>query len=94
MPLSYPGTGTTFFGRTDERSTTSYAGFGEVTWKITDAWTATAGIRYFTESLEGVQIQTHPFGGFPGSPTLGPSSRSERDLQQGHLEGQFQLQVQ
>ncbi|MGB6306382.1 MAG: TonB-dependent receptor [Steroidobacteraceae bacterium] len=70
--LSYPGTGTTFFGRTDERSTTSYAGFGEATWKITDAWTATGGIRYFTESLEGVQTQTHPFGGFPGSPTLVP----------------------
>jgi iron complex outermembrane receptor protein len=69
---SYPGTGTTYFGRSDERSTTSYAGFGEVTWKISDGWTAVAGIRYFTESLEGVQIQTHPFGGFPGSPTLVP----------------------
>jgi iron complex outermembrane receptor protein len=62
---SFPGIGTTFFGRTDERSTTSYAGFGEVTWKITDAWTAVGGLRYFTESLEGVQTQTHPFGGFP-----------------------------
>jgi iron complex outermembrane receptor protein len=70
--LTYPGTGTTFFGRTDERSTTSYAGFGEATWKMTDAWTAVAGIRYFTESLEGVQTQTHPFGGFPPGPTLVP----------------------
>jgi iron complex outermembrane recepter protein len=70
--LTYPGTGSTFFGRQDERSSTSYAGFGEATWKITDAWTAVAGIRYFTESLEGVQTQTHPFGGFPGSPTLVP----------------------
>jgi len=69
---AYPGTGTTFFGRTDERSTTSYAGFGEATWKITDAWTAVAGLRYFTESLEGVQVQTHPFGGFPPGPTLVP----------------------
>jgi outer membrane receptor protein involved in Fe transport len=68
--LTYPGAGTTFFGRTDERSSTSYAGFGEVTWKITDAWTAVAGIRYFTEALEGVQVQTHPFGGFPPGPTL------------------------
>jgi iron complex outermembrane receptor protein len=65
--LTYPGTGSTFFGRSDERWTTSYAGFGEVTWKATDALTATAGIRYFTESLEGVQIQTHPFGGFPAT---------------------------
>ena len=64
---AYPGTGTTFFGRSDERWTTSYAGFGEVTWKATDALTATAGIRYFTESLQGVQIQTHPFGGFPAT---------------------------
>jgi outer membrane receptor protein involved in Fe transport len=70
--LTYPGTGTTFFGRSDERWTTSYAGFGEATWKITDAWTAVAGIRYFTESLQGVQIQTHPFGGFPPGPTLVP----------------------
>jgi iron complex outermembrane receptor protein len=65
--LTYPGTGTTFFGRSDERWTTSYAGFGEVTWKATDAFTAVAGIRYFTESLQGVQIQTHPFGGFPST---------------------------
>ena len=66
---AFPATGTTFFGRTDERWTTSYAGFGEVTWKATDALTAVAGIRYFTESLEGVQIQTHPFGGFPATNT-------------------------
>ncbi len=70
--LTFPGVGTTFFGREDERRSTSYAGFGEATWKITDAWTAVAGIRYFTESLQGVQTQTHPFGGFPGSPTLVP----------------------
>jgi len=70
--LTYPGVGTTFFGRQDERWSTSYAGFGEATWKITDAFQAVAGLRYFTESLEGVQIQTHPFGGFPGSPTLVP----------------------
>jgi iron complex outermembrane receptor protein len=70
--LSFPGTGSTFFGRSDERSTTSYAGFGEATWKVTDALTAVGGIRYFTESLQGVQIQTHPFGGFPSSPTLVP----------------------
>ena len=66
---AFPETGTTFFGRTDERWTTSYAGFGEVTWKATDALTATAGIRYFTQSLEGVQVQTHPFGGFPATNT-------------------------
>jgi outer membrane receptor protein involved in Fe transport len=69
---AYPNVGSTFFGRTDQRTTTEYAGFGEVTWKITDAWQAVAGIRYYTESLEGVQVQTHPFGGFPGSPTLVP----------------------
>jgi outer membrane receptor protein involved in Fe transport len=69
---AFPNVGSTFFGRTDERTTTEYASFGEVTWKITDAWQAVAGIRYYTESLEGVQVQTHPFGGFPGSPTLVP----------------------
>jgi iron complex outermembrane recepter protein len=70
--LDFPGAGNTFFGRTDSREDTQYAGFGEATWKITDAWTAVAGIRYFTETLNGVQTQTHPFGGFPGAPNLVP----------------------
>jgi len=70
--LNFPGVGDTFFGRTDERSTTEYAGFSEATWKITPAWTAVAGLRYFTETLNGVQVQTHPFGGFPPGPTLVP----------------------
>ena len=70
--LNFPGVGNTFFGRTDQRSDTQYAGFGEGTWKITDAWTAVAGVRYFTETLNGVQTQTHPFGGFPGAPNLVP----------------------
>ncbi len=70
--LDFPGVGNTFFGRTDSRYDTQYAGFGEATWKITDAWTAVAGIRYFTETLNGVQTQTHPFGGFPGAPNLVP----------------------
>jgi iron complex outermembrane recepter protein len=68
----FPGVGDTFFGRTDHRTETQYAGFGEATWKITDRWTAIAGVRYFTETLDGVQVQTHPFGGFPGSPNLVP----------------------
>lgn len=70
--LDFPGVGNTFFGRTDQRSDTQYAGFGEATWKITDAWSAVAGVRYFTETLNGEQTQTHPFGGFPGAPNLVP----------------------
>jgi iron complex outermembrane receptor protein len=75
--LDFPGVGNTFFGRTDQRSDTQYAGFGEATWKITDAWTAVAGVRYFTETLNGVQTQTHPFGGFPGAPNLVPINDPE-----------------
>jgi iron complex outermembrane recepter protein len=70
--LNFPLTGHTFFGSTDHRVTTSYAGFGEATWKATPALTVIAGLRYFTESLEGFQVQTHPFGGFPAGPTLVP----------------------
>ena len=70
--LNFPGVGHTFFGRTDNRVTTEYAGFGEVTWKITDAFSAVGGVRYFTETLNGVQEQTHPFGGFPPSGEPGP----------------------
>jgi iron complex outermembrane recepter protein len=71
--LNFPGVGDTFFGRTDHRTDTQWAGFGEATWKITDALTAVAGVRYFTETLNGFQVQTHPFGGFPpNTPTLVP----------------------
>jgi iron complex outermembrane receptor protein len=71
--LNFPGVGNTFFGRTDHRSSVQWAGFGEATWKITDALTAVGGVRYFTETLNGVQVQTHPFGGFPpGTPTNVP----------------------
>ena len=66
----FPATGTTFFGRTDERWTYLLTpDSAKSPWKATDALTAVAGIRYFTESLEGVQTQTHPFGGFPATNT-------------------------
>lgn len=71
--LNFPGVGDTFFGRTDHRGDVQWAGFGEATWKVTSRLTAVAGARYFTESLEGFQVQTHPFGGFPpGTPTEVP----------------------
>ena len=70
--LDHPGVGNTFFGRLDSREDTQWAGFGEATWKIDSHWTAIAGARYFTETLNGVQTQTHPFGGFPGAPNLVP----------------------
>ena len=70
--LSNPN-GDTFFGRSDDRQITQYAGFGEATWKITPQLLVTGGIRYYTESLEGVQQQLHPFGGFPvGSSGVAP----------------------
>ncbi len=70
--INHPGVGDTWFGSTDHRETTEYAGFAEVTWKATDQLSVVGGVRYFTESLSGVQVQTHPFGGFPGSPALVP----------------------
>jgi len=70
--LSNPN-GDTFFGRQDDRTITQYAGFGEATWKITPQLLVTGGIRYYTEDLEGVQQQLHPFGGFPaGSSGVAP----------------------
>jgi iron complex outermembrane recepter protein len=70
--IAHPGVGDSWFGSTDHRETTEYAGFTEVTWKATDKLSVVGGIRYFTERLTGVQVQTHPFGGFPGSPALVP----------------------
>jgi len=70
--LSNPN-GDTFFGRQDDRTITQYAGFGEATWKVTPALTVIGGLRYYTEDLEGVQQQLHPFGGFPtGSTGVAP----------------------
>jgi iron complex outermembrane receptor protein len=66
--LNFPGVGDTFFGRSDNRTTTSYAGFGEATWKVNSKLTLTGGLRYYTETLNGVQDQLHPFGGFPAAP--------------------------
>jgi iron complex outermembrane receptor protein len=70
--VSHPGVGHTWFGSTDHRETTEYAGFTEITWKVTDKLSAVGGLRYFTETLNGVQEQTHPIGGFPCSPALVP----------------------
>ncbi|HEV2362951.1 MAG TPA: TonB-dependent receptor [Caulobacteraceae bacterium] len=65
--FQHPGVGDTLFGRTDFRRTIQYAGFGEATWTVTPKLKLTGGLRYFWEHLEGVQEQTHPFGGFPPS---------------------------
>lgn len=69
--LSNPN-GNTVFGRDDNRRTTQYAGFGEATWKVTPQLTVVGGLRYFTETLDGVQFQTHPFGGFVGGGSITP----------------------
>jgi iron complex outermembrane receptor protein len=66
--LINPTTGNTFFGRTDHRKTASYAGFGEVSWQITDKFSLLGGFRYFHETLDGIQLTTHPFGGFGAAP--------------------------
>jgi len=62
--------GTTFFGRFDDRETTEYAAFTEVTWDVTSKLQVVGGARYFTETLRGDQEQTHPFGGFPAGQNL------------------------
>ena len=64
------GAGTTFFGRDDQRTNTEYAAFSEVTWNVTDALTAVGGIRYYKQSLNGIQQTTHPFNGFPSTPLV------------------------
>ena|SRR3990167_419225 len=67
--LLNPGVGSTFFGRTDFRKSTQYAAFGEATWNVTSRLELTGGLRYFDETLNGVQELTHGFG---GGPTPGP----------------------
>ncbi|MBS0366997.1 MAG: TonB-dependent receptor [Proteobacteria bacterium] len=74
--LLHPDTGTTYFGRSDDRTTKSYAGFGELTWNVTEKWSVVGGTRYYHEVLDGVQLTTHPFGGFGPSP-VGPQSNHD-----------------
>jgi iron complex outermembrane receptor protein len=69
--LSNPN-GNTVFGRDDDRRTNEYSGFGEATWKVTSKFSLVGGVRYFTETLNGVQVQTHPFGGFVGGGNVAP----------------------
>lgn len=69
--LSNPN-GNSLFGRDDDRRTHEWAGFGEATWKVTSRFSLVGGVRYFTETLNGVQVQTHPFGGFVGGGNLAP----------------------
>ena len=66
------GKGAAIFGRTDQRRVLAYAGFGEVTVKPTSTLTVVGGMRYFTESLTGVQLQTHPFFGYPATGPAAP----------------------
>ncbi len=96
--LNYPGVGNTFFGRTDHRTDTQWAGFGQATWKITDAFSAVGGIRYFTQTLNGYQVQTHPFGGFPpgtptGVPVYDPQQTFNKVTWAGTLSYKFNEQV-
>ena len=63
--LLNPGVGSTLFGRNDQRRISQYAAFGEATWTIVPKLKFTAGLRYFTEHLEGNQVTTHPFLGLP-----------------------------
>lgn len=63
--LLNPGVGSTVFGRTDYRSGTQYAAFGEATWNVTEKLKLMGGLRYFSETLNGVQQNTHLVGGFP-----------------------------
>jgi len=80
--LLNPGVGSTFFGRQDRRKNTQYAAFGEVTWTLSQQLKLTGGLRYFRETLDGVQLVTHPFGGFPpgetATPIINPKQRNDK----------------
>jgi iron complex outermembrane recepter protein len=70
--------GNTFFGRFDNNKIKQYAGFGELTWNITDKFTAVGGVRYFHSKQDSTQDTTHPFGGFGTNIPVGPQSPPPR----------------
>ncbi|MGH8315714.1 MAG: TonB-dependent receptor, partial [Steroidobacterales bacterium] len=68
--------GNTFFGRIDNDQLKQYAGFGEVTWTISDQWSVLGGVRYFHSSLDSENETTHPFGGFGTNIPVGVQTNS------------------
>jgi iron complex outermembrane receptor protein len=68
--------GNTFFGRTDDNKIKQYAGFGEVTYTITDKLTVLGGVRYFHSQQDSAQETTHPFGGFGTNIPVGIQTNS------------------
>ena len=70
--------GNTFFGRYDNNKIKQYAGFGELTWNVTDKLAVVGGVRYFHSKQDSVQDTTHPFGGFGSNIPVGPQSPPPR----------------
>jgi outer membrane receptor protein involved in Fe transport len=68
--------GNTFFGRRDNNKIKQYAGFGEVTYTITDQLTVVGGVRYFHSQQDSSQETTHPFGGFGDNIPVGIQTNS------------------
>jgi iron complex outermembrane recepter protein len=73
--LQHPD-GNTFFGRVDNNKIKQYAGFGEITYTVTDNLTLTGGLRYFHSDQDSAQVTTHPFGGFGPNIPVGVQTNS------------------
>lgn len=84
--LSNPD-GNTFFGRFDNNRLDQFAIFGEVTFELTPELSATAGARYFHNTLNSSQETTHPFGGFGPNPpgVLDNRATDEKTTYKGNL---------
>jgi len=73
------GTGNAFFGRTNNGGINQEALFGEISYDVTDKLTATVGARYFHSRQFSSELQTHPFGGFPGEGRPAPQTNDSSD---------------
>lgn len=58
------GSGDTYFGRVSTFDLSQKALFGEVTYDITEQFSALFGVRYFDSSYTSTDRTTHPFAGF------------------------------
>lgn len=58
------GSGDTYFGRVSTFDLSQKAIFGEVTYDITEQFSALVGMRYFDSSYKSSNRTTHPFAGF------------------------------
>jgi outer membrane receptor protein involved in Fe transport len=79
-PMAFPEFGDTVFLGDANFRTTELAGFGELTYKITDAWQITGGLRVFNVKTDGSSFNRYPVDGnnMDGAPDVSSGDATDK----------------